>query len=241
MSEYVWQKNELNIDKSFNPTYSSEYNTNYNHEINIDNSKSYEWEYSDDDNTQDVNNQVFKYVDSDFDPVINVDFENGPSDVDNIDLDIGDHASVEDILIAKGNIDFDPGDDIKVEDVLNDALNGLGNDTGIAINNSNQLEDNDWAKDTFVANEGSFTQKLTANGGSAEADDGLAFGGSSMTVDALDDATVIGEVMAAANAANATEAFVNELVQGANILNNSVDTTIVGGDLYTDSVGEDDL
>ncbi len=47
--------------------------------------------------------------------------------------------------------------------------------------------------------------------------------------------------MAAANAANATEAFVNELVQGANILNNSVDTTIVGGDLYTDSVGEDEL
>ncbi|MER3330235.1 MAG: hypothetical protein RIF34_11695, partial [Candidatus Kapaibacterium sp.] len=67
MSEYVWHKNELNIDKSYNPTYSREYNTNFNHETNIDNSKSYEWEYSDDDNTQDVNNQVFKYVDSDFD------------------------------------------------------------------------------------------------------------------------------------------------------------------------------
>jgi hypothetical protein len=145
------------------------------------------------------------------------------------------------MLIAKGDIDFDPGDDIKVEDVLNDALNGAGNDTGFVLNNSNMLQDNDQATDTYVANDSPFTQKLTASGGSAVADDGLAFGGSSMTVDALDDATVIGEVMAAANAANATEAFVNELVQGANILNNSVDTTIVGGDLYTDSVGEDDL
>ncbi|TYC75489.1 hypothetical protein FMN63_06470 [Stappia sp. BW2] len=237
MSEYVWQKNELNIDKSYRPDFSRE----YNHEVNIDNSKSYEWEYSDDDNTQDVNNQVFKYVDSDFNPVINVDFENGPSDVDNIDLDLSDHASVGDMLIAKGNIDFDPGDDINVEDVLNDALNGAGNDTGFVLNNSNMLEDNDQANDTYVANNAAFTQKLSATGGSSVADDGLAFGGSSMTVDALDDATVIGEVMAAANAANATEAFVNELVQGANILNNSVDTSIVGGDLYTDSVGEDDL
>ncbi|EAV42561.1 fibrinogen binding protein [Stappia aggregata IAM 12614] len=237
MSEYVWQKNELNIDKSYRPDFSRE----YNHEVNIDNSKSYEWEYSDDDNTQDVNNQVFKYVDSDFNPVINVDFENGPSDVDNIDLDLSDHASVGDMLIAKGDINFDPGDDINVEDVLNDALNGAGNDTGFVLNNSNMLEDNDQATDTYVANQASFAQNLTATGGSAVADDGLAFGGSSMTVDALDDATVIGEVMAAANAANSTEAFVNELVQGANILNNSVDTSIVGGDLYTDSVGEDDL
>ena len=131
------------------------------------------------------------------------------------------------MLIGAGDVDYNPGDDVTVEDLLNEALNGKGNDTGVVVTNTNQLEDNDVASDTYVSNQGYFHQDLKSHGGYSNADDGIAFGGNRLTVDAGDDATVIGDVLAASNASNVTDAFTNELVQGANILNNGVDMTIV--------------
>ena len=160
-------------------------------------------------------------------------------DEDVFDIDLSDCADIDQLLVTKGAIDFDPGNDISIENALNKALGGQGNDAGVALNNANQLSDADYAHDTYVKNDTPFTQNAYANGGNAYADDGFANGGNVSTW-AGDDATVSGSASAAANAANDTDAFINSLVQGANVAANFVDTTVVGGGMLTDTVGEDD-
>jgi len=160
-------------------------------------------------------------------------------DEDVFDIDLSDCADIDQLLVTKGAIDFDPGNDISIENALNKALGGQGNDAGVALNNANQLSDADDAHDTYVKNDAPFTQNAYANGGNAYADDGFANGGNVSTW-AGDDATVSGSASAAANAANDTDAFINSLVQGANVAANFVDTTVVGGGMLTDTVGEDD-
>ncbi|GAB2188179.1 hypothetical protein [Roseibium sp. LAB1] len=206
-------------------------------------------------------------------------------DDDVVDIDLEECAEVDEMLVSvNGSIDYSPGDDITVEDILNEALNGGGNDTGVVLNNSNQLEDNDQAEGTTATNEASFNQTLNARGGDAVTDDGISAGGSSgsgsidaemnafgghvgnwfghagfhgMSVDlegnleiddlgsgsvsviADDDALVQGMNAAEASASNDASAFTNTLVQGENILNNSVDMTIVGGNMDSLMTGED--
>ncbi|MEP2703985.1 MAG: hypothetical protein ABJQ71_08470 [Roseibium sp.] len=161
-------------------------------------------------------------------------------DDDTFDIDLQDDVDVDQLLVSKGGIDYNPGDDISVEDALNDALNGNGNDAGVGLNNTNQISDDDDSHDTQVTNDAPFEQYAKAEGGWASADDGIASGGH-FEVWAGDDASVSGSASAAANASNNTDAFINDLVQGANIANNSVDMTIVGGGMLTDTVGEDDV
>ncbi|MEP1930687.1 MAG: hypothetical protein ABJJ37_05360 [Roseibium sp.] len=160
-------------------------------------------------------------------------------DDDTFDIDLQDDVDIDQMLVSKGAIDFSPGDDISVEDALNDALNGAGNDAGVGLNNTNQLYDNDKSYGTKVENNDDFTQVARATGGTATADDGIDSDGI-FSVWAGDDGSLSGSASAAANASNNTDAFINELVQGANIANNSVDMTVVGGNMFSDSVGEDD-
>ncbi|MEP2760541.1 MAG: hypothetical protein ABJP66_15890 [Hyphomicrobiales bacterium] len=191
-------------------------------------------------NTYDVNK-----TDVDVDVDVDLDYTNTSKssqsylDNDTFDIDLQHYAKVDELLVSKGAIVYDPGDDISVEDALNDALNGAGNDAGVGLNNTNQLLDDDWSSGTHVANNSPFEQIAYSYGGDAQADDGIASGGE-FNVWAGDDAAVSGAASAAANANNSTDAFINELVQGANIANNSVDMTIVGGGMLTESVGEDE-
>jgi hypothetical protein len=55
-----------------------------------------------------------------------------------------------------------------------------------------------------------------------------------------DDGYVTGISEASADAIVDTSAFNQQIVMGANVLGNSVDTTVVGGDLNSTVVGEDD-
>lgn len=206
-------------------------------------------------------------------------------DDDVVDIDLEDCAQVDEMLVSvNGSIDYSPGDDISVEDILNEALNGGGNDTGVVLNNTNQLEDNDSAQNTTATNNAGFNQTLNARGGDSTTDDGISAGGSSgsgsisaemsafgahasnwfgqagfhgmsldlegnleiddlgsgsVSVIADDDALVQGLNAAEASASNDTSAFTNTLVQGENILNNSVDMTIVGGNMDSLTTGED--
>ncbi|WP_305988463.1 hypothetical protein [Roseibium sp. MMSF_3544] len=247
MVEFVWHKDELDIDAYYYDWSDHyDYSRDYSREYNYDYSDHYKWNidyrWSDDDTTQKIKDNDDVDNENTFTPTVNINFgeEGGPTDNDAFDLDMKDNAHVDEMLVGAGDISYNPGDDVTVEDLLNEALNGKGNDTGVVVTNTNQLEDNDVASDTYVDNDGWFHQDLKSHGGYSNADDGIAFGGNRLTVDAGDDATVIGDVLAASNASNMTDAFTNELVQGANILNNGVDMTIVGGSLYTDSVGEDD-
>lgn len=218
---------------------------------------------------------------------VDMHFEEGfvYDDDDVVDIDLEDCAEVDEMLVSvNGSIDYSPGDDISVEDILNEALNGAGNDTGVVLNNTNQLEDNDTAQNTTATNGANFNQTLNAKGGDSTTDDGISAGGSSGTgsidaemsafgghtanwfghsgfhgmsldldgnleiddlgsgsvkVIADDDALVQGLNAAEASASNDATAFTNTLVQGENILNNSVDMTIVGGNMDNIMTGED--
>jgi len=206
-------------------------------------------------------------------------------DDDVVDLDIDDHVEVDQLLVSvNGDIDYNPGDDVSVEDILNNSLNGAGNDTGVVMNNSNQVSDDDTADNTTATNKAVYNQTARADGGKASSDDGISSGGleaeGSMSASssawashygswyghsghagistdlegnldledlgdgnfntrAGDDAIVEGVSAAEANASNDTAAFTNTLVQGENILNNSIDLTVVGGSMETISTGED--
>ena len=56
-----------------------------------------------------------------------------------------------------------------------------------------------------------------------------------------DDGYVTGSSTASASALVDTAAFNQTFVQGANVMSNSVDTTVVGGHLTSSLVGDDDL
>jgi hypothetical protein len=55
-----------------------------------------------------------------------------------------------------------------------------------------------------------------------------------------DDGYVTGSSQASASALVDTSAFNQQIVMGANVLGNTVDMTVVGGDLISTLVGEDD-
>ncbi|MEP1930686.1 MAG: hypothetical protein ABJJ37_05355 [Roseibium sp.] len=216
-------------------------------------------------------------VDLDHTTTVNKAWTYTADDEDLIDIDIQDDVDVDQMLVSvNGDIDYSPGDDISVEEILNESLNGAGNDTGIVMNNSNQVSDADYAAGTSAANNHNFNQTATATGGEAKADDGIASGGGEsggldgwhdfeavfgghghgvegeiyiegleggsggdLSVRAGDDALVEGLSSAEASAANDTAAFTNTLIQGQNILNNSLDVSVVGGNMTSHSTGDD--
>ncbi|RDW11862.1 hypothetical protein DIE28_16975, partial [Paracoccus thiocyanatus] len=56
-----------------------------------------------------------------------------------------------------------------------------------------------------------------------------------------DDGFITGYSTASADALLETSAFNQSIIMGANVLGNTVDMTVVGGDLSSTSVGDDDL
>lgn len=56
-----------------------------------------------------------------------------------------------------------------------------------------------------------------------------------------DDGFVTGTSSASADALLETTAFNQSIVMGANVLNNTVDMTVVGGNLSSTVIGDDDL
>lgn len=187
-----------------------------------------------------------------------------PTDDDFADIDMH-HASIDDIFMAKGDISYDPGNELNLEDVLNDALNGQGNDTGTVNAQSNNLVDNDYLENATVG--GTLTQTNTSTGGEASSDDGIdagseeadgfgfpyakggGHGGGHDDDDGFDsgnwgsgngdDGFVSGESLSSAASSIDTTAFNQSIVMGANVLGNTVDMSVVGGNMSSTYVGDD--
>jgi hypothetical protein len=142
--------------------------------------------------------------------------------------------------IAGGDLTFDIGDDfsftLDIDNILNDSLNGRGNDTGFSIVQANHLADQDSAWNTKMDNEGA-QNHLKADGGTAYGADGVDIDGKGWDLKTDDD--VAGTSTTDASAILANSGFHLELVQGANMLSNTVDSTVVGGNSDIDNVGED--
>lgn len=190
-----------------------------------------------------------------------------PKDNDLFDLD---HAVTGDIFYAKDDINYDPGNEVELQDILGCALTGQGNDVGQVWAQSNNLYDSDSLQSARVESHGGFGTVAAVTGGIAGTGDGIAeagsepaggggievpglgelgLGGGGLSADlgALgsgngDDGYVAGHAEAGAGASFELTAFNQSIVQGANVLGNTIDTTVVGGPMTTTySIGDDDM
>ncbi|NKL22179.1 fibrinogen-binding protein [Rhizobium leguminosarum] len=156
-----------------------------------------------------------------------------------------DFAVIEDVKdsnlgVAGHDLTFNLGDDfsftLDVDSILNNSLTGAGNDSGFSAVQANHLADQDSAWNTKMENEGA-QNHLNANGGTANSAEGMEMDGKSWDLKAGDDAN--GASTADASAILANSGFHLELVQGANLLSNTIDSSVIGGNSHTSDVGED--
>ncbi|MFD1745458.1 fibrinogen-binding protein [Rhizobium helianthi] len=142
--------------------------------------------------------------------------------------------------IAGGDLTFNLGDDfsftLDVDNILNDSLNGDGNDSGFSAVQANHLADQDAAWEVRMENAGA-ENHLSANAGEAHGAIGMDMDGKGWDLEAGDDAA--GTSTADASAILANSGFHFEFVQGANMLSNAIDSSVIGGDSHTSTVGED--
>lgn len=141
--------------------------------------------------------------------------------------------------IAGGDLTFNLGDDfsftLDVDDILNDSLNG-GGSNGFSAVQANHLADQDSAWDVRMENAGA-QNHLSANAGTANGADGMELDGKTWDLKANDDVT--GTSTADASAILANSGFHFEFVQGANMLSNAIDSSVIGGNSHITDVGED--
>lgn len=142
--------------------------------------------------------------------------------------------------IAGRDLTFNLGDDfsftLDVDSILNNSLGGEGADTGFSVIQANHLADQDNAWNFSMNNEDA-NNNLKADGGTATGADGVDMDGKGWDLSAGDDLSGVSTANASAILANS--GFHMELVQGANMLSNSVDSTITGGNSAVTDVGED--
>lgn len=157
-----------------------------------------------------------------------------------------DFAVIEDVKdfdnlgVAGHDLTFNLGDDfsftLDVDSILNNSLGGEGNDSGFSAVQANHLADQDSAWNIKMENEGA-QNHLNSNGGTADSAEGMEMDGRGWDLKAGDDAS--GSSTADASAILANSGFHLELVQGANLLSNTVDSSVIGGNSHVSDVGED--
>lgn len=159
------------------------------------------------------------------------------------DNDFGQLDNVHDLGnlgIAGGDLTFEIGDDfsftLNVDDILNDSLNGAGNDNAFNAVQANHLADQDTAWEVRMENSGA-QNYLNANGGAADSSEGVQLDSRGWDLTAGDD--VSGASTADASAILANSGFHFEFVQGANLLSNTIDSSVIGGDSHVTNTGED--
>jgi hypothetical protein len=182
------------------------------------------------------NNDASTHLDADIDVAITDAFNSSDddgshnSDDDFADLDIG-TATLDNLFINSGSLEFDPGDDVNFENVFNGAFSGGGGDTGFAISQVADIVDNDTLSNVQNNANGSFNAQAYGAHADASHNSQSSSGG--------DDAST--SAGADSSAYVSGNAFNMEVVLGANLQQNAVDATVVGGNnhMYNDA-GNDD-
>ncbi|MBW9056684.1 MSCRAMM family adhesin SdrC [Rhizobium mesosinicum] len=208
----------------------------------------YDWSYdsksySDNDTTTISDNDTFTKTDTEIKTVTDTDTKTTSDSFNKTDTDFAVIDDVEDfgnLGVAGRDLTFDIGDDfsftLDVDSILNNSLNGEGNDTGFSIVQANHLADQDQAWNVRMDNAGA-QNHLNADAGTAHGADGVDMDGKSWDLKTGDD--VAGTSTADASAILANSGFHLELVQGANMLSNAVDSSVIGGNSHVSDVGDD--
>ncbi|NRP23020.1 hypothetical protein LPJGGPFB_06282 [Ensifer adhaerens] len=238
-------------DSSTDYDYDYDYKDNSKVETDIDQKNngdnrdnSYEWDYDSKVTTKtDIDTDIKTEANE------NGDNRNNYSSTDNdiITKSDDDFATLKDVKdfdnlgIAGGDLTFNLGDDfsfnLNVDNILNNSLEGAGNNTGFSVVQANNLADQDQAYD-FKMNNADANNDLRADGGHSDGGDGLNFDTKS-DWDLKAGDGINGSTTSDSSAILANSGFHQEIVQGANLVSNSVDSSVIGGNSHTTDVGHD--
>lgn len=240
-NEYDWRY-ESKTDTDINTTQISD-NDNITTTTNTsDDHSDYDWSYE----THSFSNTMTKTdIDTTTTSISTSDDDTSTAEgsFNHTDTDFAVIEDVEDfgnLGIAGHDLTFNLGDDysftLDVDGILSNSLNGEGNDSGFSAVQANHLADQDAAWEIKMDNAGA-DNHLSADGGMAHGAEGIEMDGKSWDLSAGDD--VSGASTADASAILANSGFHFEFVQGANMLSNSIDSSVIGGNSHVSDVGED--
>ncbi|ULJ78046.1 MSCRAMM family adhesin SdrC [Rhizobium sp. C104] len=235
-----------NRDNEYDWSYKSDDDTSTKTMTITDTKTDYDWSYDSksysDNDTKTITDTDIKTI-TDTDTKTVSDSNNTADSFNKTDTDfavIEDVKDFDNLGVAGHDLTFNLGDDfsftLDVDSILNDSLSGAGNDSGFSAVQANHLADQDSAWNIKMENEGA-QNHLNANAGTADSAEGMEMDGRGWDLKAGDDAT--GSSAADASAILANSGFHLELVQGANLLSNTVDSSVIGGNSHVSDVGED--
>ncbi|WP_068083738.1 beta strand repeat-containing protein [Polycladidibacter stylochi] len=111
--------------------------------------------------------------------------------------------------------------------------------TGVCINQQNELNDSDDVNYARVVNEGSVTQVVQADGGTAKSGAGIDIDSFNGTKHVVDDSSIDALSSASADAVAKASAFNQSIATGANIQVNKTSLEVVGNNEASVLIGED--
>ncbi|ANM08522.1 MULTISPECIES: hypothetical protein [unclassified Rhizobium] len=250
----VSANNGNNRDNEYDWSYKSDDDTSTKTTTITDTKTDYDWSYdsksySDNDTKTITDTDTKTVTDTDIKTITDTDtktISDSNNTADSFNKTDTDFAVIDDVKdfdnlgVAGHDLTFNLGDDfsftLDVDSILNNSLSGAGNDSGFSAVQANHLADQDSAWNIKMENEGA-QNHLNANAGTADSAEGMDMDGRGWDLKAGDDAT--GTSTADASAILANSGFHLELVQGANLLSNTVDSSVVGGNSHVSDVGED--
>lgn len=149
-------------------------------------------------------------------------------------------------------IDATDGATVLLDDVAIDygSLSGEGNDMAFDLDQANTLADNDSVSGVSLDLQGGFSQSVSASAGEAVAGDGVddgfglgmiggGEGQASLLSDVFGDASVSTANIAEASATATAQGVTQSIATGGNVLANSIDQSVVGGDSAISQMGDD--
>ncbi|OWV91351.1 fibrinogen-binding protein [Rhizobium sp. N122] len=250
----VSANNGNNRDNEYDWSYKSDDDTSTKTTTITDTKTDYDWSYdsksySDNDTKTITDTDTKTVTDTDIKTITDTDtktISDSNNTADSFNKTDTDFAVIDDVKdfdnlgVAGHDLTFNLGDDfsftLDVDSILNNSLSGAGNDSGFSAVQANHLADQDSAWNIKMENEGA-QNHLNANAGTADSAEGMDMDGRGWDLKAGDDAT--GTSTADASAILANSGFHLELVQGANLLSNTVDSSVIGGNSHASDVGED--
>lgn len=243
-----------NRDNDYDWSYKSDDDTSTKTTTITDTKTDYDWSYdsktySDNDTKTITDTDTKTVTDTDIKTITDTDtktISDSNNTADSFNKTDTDFAVIDDVKdfdnlgVAGHDLTFNLGDDfsftLDVDSILNNSLSGEGNDSGFSAVQANHLADQDNAWNIKMDNGGA-ENHLNATAGTADSAEGMEMDGRGWDLKAGDDAT--GTSTADASAILANSGFHLELVQGANLLSNTVDSSVIGGNSLVSDVGED--
>ncbi|EJT03304.1 hypothetical protein [Rhizobium sp. CCGE 510] len=243
-----------NRDNDYDWSYKSDDDTSTKTTTITDTKTDYDWSYdsktySDNDTKTITDTDTKTVTDTDIKTITDTDtktISDSNNTADSFNKTDTDFAVIDDVKdfdnlgVAGHDLTFNLGDDfsftLDVDSILNNSLTGEGNDSGFSAVQANHLADQDNAWNIKMDNGGA-ENHLNATAGTADSAEGMEMDGRGWDLKVGDDAT--GTSTADASAILANSGFHLELVQGANLLSNTVDSSVIGGNSHVSDVGED--